>query len=193
MVSTTALRQKAQKSSQQKAGEAPQTPTVPFELGDAVEVIKGAAKGLRSTVMAINPKLAHSVELEPGKGRYKPNFLQKVSAGEVVAEAAIAQERKKERKPPRLPDWTIGTRVACWEHNTFARVEARTSNRIALRWEHGDRGGGTYTAEDLRDKRIARAAIQNPAAVEEVAVESEGKSNFSVGDLVCLSHRPIAA
>lgn len=53
-------------------------PEAPFQVGDRVRVVRGCCKGLESTVTAIQPDLKHSIVLEPGKGRFPPNLLEKV-------------------------------------------------------------------------------------------------------------------
>jgi len=58
--------------------QAPHTPEHSFHVGDRVRVVRGCCKDLESVVTVINPDLKHSIQLEPGKGRFPPGMLQKL-------------------------------------------------------------------------------------------------------------------
>jgi hypothetical protein len=49
-----------------------------FPVGTRVRVLRGCCQGLESTVTAIHPHLKHSIVLEPGKGRFPPDMLERV-------------------------------------------------------------------------------------------------------------------
>jgi hypothetical protein len=55
-------------------------PSPSFQVGDRVRVLRGCCQGLESTVTAIQPHLKHSIVLEPGKGRFPPDMLERVTA-----------------------------------------------------------------------------------------------------------------
>uniref|UniRef100_UPI0036F3075A hypothetical protein n=1 Tax=Trichocoleus desertorum TaxID=1481672 RepID=UPI0036F3075A len=60
--------------------------TSELRVGDRVRVKRGYSQGLVSVVTKVDPDLAHSIALEPGKGRFKPEMLEKlVSKSEPVA------------------------------------------------------------------------------------------------------------
>jgi hypothetical protein len=62
-----------------RARESP-PPAPSFQVGDRVRVLRGCCQGLESTVTAIQPHLKHSIVLEPGKGRFPPDMLERVTA-----------------------------------------------------------------------------------------------------------------
>lgn len=49
-------------------------------VGTRVRVLRGCCQGLESTVTAIQPHLKHSIVLEPGKGRFSPDMLERITA-----------------------------------------------------------------------------------------------------------------
>jgi hypothetical protein len=69
-------------------------PSPSFQVGDRVRVLRGCCQGLESTVTAIQPHLKHSIVLEPGKGRFPPDMLERVTAPPPAPEPAPQSKRR---------------------------------------------------------------------------------------------------
>jgi len=66
------------RKAQAEARQTRHTPEHKFAVGDRIRVMRGCCKGLESVVTAINPNLKHSIQLEPGKGRFPLGMLEKL-------------------------------------------------------------------------------------------------------------------
>jgi hypothetical protein len=70
-------------------------------VGDRVQVIRGCCSGLTSIVTAIDPNYAHSIALEPGKGRFKPSMLEKISRSSPPEQLPGKSSQPQRRHSPK--------------------------------------------------------------------------------------------
>jgi hypothetical protein len=91
---------------------------VELKVGDRVRVKRGVSQGLVSVVTKIDPTLAHSIALEPGKGRFKPELLERlVLKTELVEEAEL--------EAIAVPELKVGDRVQ-FPQSSFGRTRLAT-------------------------------------------------------------------
>jgi hypothetical protein len=83
-------------------------PEQPLQVGDQVRVRRGCCAGLVSTVTAIQPDLAHSIQLEPGKGRYRPELLERIGS---PPEPFPSPERSRRHSPKGQASGWIEERI----------------------------------------------------------------------------------